>query len=154
MTQPETNTIEHSDVVCRINPLAAEKLMKILEMEAFHLSEEEAALVDFHHPPSFVQLALALDKENKLTILVIGLFLAAAYALKDSEIILHAVTVAAYGIAALITLWLIHGLLGARPTPVLATAGGPSLPVTSAAAPDAPEPEHEPPHEPPAPPAR
>ncbi|WLD11030.1 hypothetical protein [Planctellipticum variicoloris] len=90
--------------------------------------------------------------ENKLTILVIGLFLAAAYALKDSEIILHAVTVAAYGIAALIALWLIHGLLGARPTPVLATAGGPSLPVTSAAAPNEPEPEREPPQEPPSPP--
>jgi hypothetical protein len=46
--------------------------------------------------------------ENKLTILIVGAFLAAVYALKDPDLVQHGLAVAAYGLAAMVGLWLIH----------------------------------------------
>jgi hypothetical protein len=53
--------------------------------------------------------------ENKLTMLLVAAFLAAAYALKDADVVLHGLLVASYGLIAMAALWLIHGLFG-RPT--------------------------------------
>lgn len=67
---------------------------------------------------ALVLIALILRNtswENKLTLIVIGLFAACAYALKDQDLILHGVQVAAYGLAAMLAIWLIHGLLSGKP---------------------------------------
>jgi hypothetical protein len=54
--------------------------------------------------------------ENKLTLIVIGLFAASAYALSDYDVIFHGLQVASYGLAAMLAIWLIHGLLSWKPT--------------------------------------
>lgn len=49
--------------------------------------------------------------ENKLTVLLVAAFCAAAYALQDLDLVMHGVAVAAYGLIAMLALWLIHGVL-------------------------------------------
>jgi len=53
--------------------------------------------------------------ENKFTVLIVIGFAACAYALQDSDLVVHGLAVSAYGLAALAALWLIHGLLSLRP---------------------------------------
>jgi hypothetical protein len=65
--------------------------------------------------------------ENKLTILLVGAFLAAAYALKDPDAILHGLIVASYGLAALAALWIIHAIFG-RPRKLNGPASPPPPP--------------------------
>ena len=68
---------------------------------------------------ALVLIALILRNtswENKLTLVVIGLFAACAYALKDQDLIFHGIQVAAYGFAAMFAIWLIHGLLSWKPS--------------------------------------
>ncbi len=60
--------------------------------------------------------------ENKLTLVVVGLFAACAYALKDQDLIFHGVQVAVYGLAAMLAIWLIHGLLNWKVTATSGTA--------------------------------
>lgn len=54
--------------------------------------------------------------ENKLTILIVVVFCASAYALHDVDAVTHAVAVSAYGWAALLAIWLVHALLSRQPT--------------------------------------
>ncbi len=49
--------------------------------------------------------------ENKLTLLIVATFAAATYALKDVDLVIHGLAVAAYGLAALVAIWLVHCLL-------------------------------------------
>ena len=49
--------------------------------------------------------------ENKLTLLIVAAFAAATYALKDVDLVTHGLAVAAYGLAALVAIWLVHCLL-------------------------------------------
>lgn len=53
--------------------------------------------------------------DNKLTIVIIGLFAACAYALKDYDLILHGLQAASFGLVALLAIWLIHSLLKLSP---------------------------------------
>ncbi len=59
--------------------------------------------------------------ENKLTVLIVGAFAACAYALQDADLVIHALAVSAYGLAALVALWLVHALLSRRAATVAAT---------------------------------
>ena len=54
--------------------------------------------------------------ENKLTIVIIGLFAACAYALKDYDLILHGLQAASFGLVGMLAIWLIHALLNLGPT--------------------------------------
>ena len=74
--------------------------------------------------------------ENKLTLIVIGLFAACAYALKDQDVIFHGVQVAAYGLGAMLAIWLVHGLLSGK------ASGGETTPVPPPII-DPPQPEPE-----------
>ena len=70
---------------------------------------------------ALVLIALILRNtswENKLSLIVIGLFAACAYALKDQDLILHGVQVAVFGLAAMLAIWLIHGLLSWKPASI------------------------------------
>jgi hypothetical protein len=63
---------------------------------------------------SLVLIAVVLRNtswENKLTLLILAGFLAAAWATQDADLVLHGVAVACYGLAAMLALWLVHGLL-------------------------------------------
>jgi hypothetical protein len=67
---------------------------------------------------ALVLIALILRNtswENKLTLIVIALFAASAYALKDQDLIFHGVQVASLGLGAMLAIWLIHGLLSWKP---------------------------------------
>ena len=66
---------------------------------------------------SLVLIALVLrgtSWDNKLTILILAAFAAATYALTDADLIVHGLAVAAYGLAALLAIWLIHCLLSQK----------------------------------------
>ena len=68
---------------------------------------------------ALVLIALILRNtswDNKLTLLVLALFASCAYALKDHDLILNGLQVASYGLAALVAIWLIHGLLSLKPS--------------------------------------
>ena len=63
---------------------------------------------------ALVLIALVLRAtswENKLTLLIVAAFGAAAYALKDADLVTHGIAVAAYGLAAMLAIWLVHCLL-------------------------------------------
>ncbi len=63
---------------------------------------------------AIVLIALVLrgtSWENKLTLLIVAAFAAATYALKDVDLVTHGLAVAAYGLAALVAIWLVHCLL-------------------------------------------
>ncbi|WP_010583395.1 hypothetical protein [Schlesneria paludicola] len=60
---------------------------------------------------AFVLMGFVLRKtsiENKLTLVVVALFIASAYALRNFDFALHGLQVASYGVAAMIAIWLIH----------------------------------------------
>ena len=68
---------------------------------------------------ALVLIALILRNtswDNKLTLVVLGLFATCTYALKDHDLILNGLQVASYGLGALVAIWLIHGLLSLKPT--------------------------------------
>lgn len=78
--------------------------------------------------------------ENKLTLLIVAGFVAAAWALQDADLVIHALAVAAYGLAAMIALWIIHAILKYRPAtpafvqltpPVIPPPSGPSTTATT-----------------------
>ncbi|MEK6259071.1 MAG: hypothetical protein AABP62_10695 [Planctomycetota bacterium] len=76
--------------------------------------------------------------ENKLTLLIAAAFAAAAYALKDVDLIIHGLAVASYGLGALIAIWLVHCLLteqkrSAATVPLVTPAPPPVAPTPSAA---------------------
>ncbi len=48
--------------------------------------------------------------ENKLTLVLLGGFLAAVYALRDADLVAHGIGVASYGLIAMAALWLIQAL--------------------------------------------
>lgn len=63
---------------------------------------------------TLVVIALVLRNtswENKITLLILGAFVSCTYAMRDQDLIFHGLQVAAYGLGALIAIWLIHGLL-------------------------------------------
>ena len=67
---------------------------------------------------ALVLIALILRNtscDNKLTVLIVGLFATCAYALKDFDLVIHGLQAASYGLAALVAIWLIHGLLSLKP---------------------------------------
>lgn len=67
---------------------------------------------------ALVVIALILRKttwENKLTLIVVALFAACAYALKDHDVILHGLQAAAYGLVTGLVIWVLHGLLSQKP---------------------------------------
>ena len=82
---------------------------------------------------AIVLMALALRRtswENKLTLLIVAAFAAAAYALKDVDLIIHGLAVASYGLAALVAIWLIHCLLTEQKrTATLVALATPSAPL-------------------------
>ncbi|HUQ71440.1 MAG TPA: hypothetical protein VM165_18070, partial [Planctomycetaceae bacterium] len=49
--------------------------------------------------------------ENKLTLLILASFLAAVAALQDADLVIHGLAVSCYGLAAMLGIWLVHGLL-------------------------------------------
>ena len=76
---------------------------------------------------AIVLIAIVLRRtswENKLTLLIVAAFAAATYALKDVDLIIHGLAVAAYGLVALIAIWLVHCLLNEhkRSAPLVALA--------------------------------
>ena len=80
---------------------------------------------------ALVLIALLLRNtswDNKATLVVLGLFAACAYALKDHDLILHGLQVASYGLGALVAIWLIHGLLSLKPTLVSTDVSPPTTP--------------------------
>ena len=75
---------------------------------------------------SIVLISLILRRtswENKLTVVIVGLFATCAYALKDSDLILSGLNVAIYGLIAAFGIWLIHAFTKAKAK--MATAGAP-----------------------------
>lgn len=64
--------------------------------------------------------------ENKLTLVLLGGFLAAVYALRDADMVAHGIGVASYGLIAMAALWLIQALF--RRTDRGGAAGGGSPP--------------------------
>ena len=67
--------------------------------------------------------------ENKLTLLIVATFAAATYALKDADVVIHGLAIAAYGLAALIAIWLVHCLLTEQKrTETLVALATPSVP--------------------------
>ena len=80
---------------------------------------------------ALVLIALILRNtswDNKLTLLVLALFASCAYALKDHDLILNGLQVASYGLAALVAIWLIHGLLSLKPS-LISTVEPPPTPL-------------------------
>ena len=70
--------------------------------------------------------------ENKMTLVILGVFAASAYALKDHDLIFHGLQVAAYGLGALVAIWLIHGLLSWKGSGPSAPPAPPPLETTTA----------------------
>ena len=67
---------------------------------------------------ALVLIALILRNtswDNKLTVLVIGIFATCAYALKDYDLVFHGLQAASYGLVALVAIWLIHAVLTLAP---------------------------------------
>ena len=63
---------------------------------------------------AFVLIGLILRKtswENKLTLVIIGLFVASAYALKDYDLVLNGLNVAAFGLIGMLAIWMISGMM-------------------------------------------
>ncbi|MFO0916792.1 MAG: hypothetical protein U0872_00550 [Planctomycetaceae bacterium] len=100
----------------------------------------EAIEVQWWHLPFYtwiisgavVAMALVLrgtHLENKLTLLLIGAFLVAAYALTDQDTIVHGLAAASYGLVIAAAIWLVHGLTGRKspsaPTPPPASSEPP-----------------------------
>ncbi len=82
---------------------------------------------------ALVLIAVVLRKtswENKLTLVLLGGFLAAVYALRDADLVAHGVGVASYGLIAMAALWLIQALF--RRTDRGGNAGGGSPPIPPA----------------------
>ena len=52
--------------------------------------------------------------ENKLSLLLLGGFLAAVWALYDADRVQYGLAVASYGIVAMVAIWVIHELAGGR----------------------------------------
>jgi len=48
--------------------------------------------------------------ENKLTLLILVAFFAAVWALRDADLVMHGLAVSCYGLAAMVAIWLVHGL--------------------------------------------
>ncbi len=70
---------------------------------------------------ALVLIALILRKtswENKLTAVIVGLFAACTYALKDYDLVFHGLQAASFGLGTMIVIWLIHSLLSPRSTVV------------------------------------
>ena len=66
---------------------------------------------------AFVLIGFVLRKtsiENKLTLLVVALFLTSAYALRNFDFVLHGLQVAWYGMAAMLAIWLIHDVIASK----------------------------------------
>lgn len=66
---------------------------------------------------ALVLIALVLRPtgwENRLTVLIVVGFLAAAYALVDRELVIHGLATAVYGLVAMVAIWVISSLLGWR----------------------------------------
>lgn len=75
---------------------------------------------------ALVLIALVLRNtswENKLTLIIIGLFAASAYALKDQDLIIQGAQVAIYGLCAMLAIWLIHTVLSWKPAGGLVVTG-------------------------------
>lgn len=53
--------------------------------------------------------------ENKLTLGIVGVFLASAYALSDADLIWNGLLVARYGLLALLALWVVHAMFRRGP---------------------------------------
>jgi hypothetical protein len=66
--------------------------------------------------------------DNKLTLLFLVAFAAAAYALSDQDLILHGLAVAAYGLVIGAALWLVHGLTQKKAAAVATTPPPPPPP--------------------------
>lgn len=70
---------------------------------------------------ALILIALVLRRtsvENKLTALIVALFAASAYALRDYDFVLHWFTASFFGLIGVAAIWLIHGLIGTKsPTP-------------------------------------
>ncbi len=67
---------------------------------------------------AFVLIALILRNtswDNKLTIAIICMFAACTFALRDYDLVLHGLSAAAYGIVALVAIWLVHAVLMIKP---------------------------------------
>ena len=85
---------------------------------------------------AIVVIAVVLRRttwENKLTLLIVAAFGACAYALTDADLVIHALAISAYGLAVLISLWLVHALLAWRPTSGLVSITPASAPVNAPA---------------------
>jgi len=91
---------------------------------------------------AIVLIALVLRNtgcENKLTILFLAIFAAAAYALSNRDVIVYGLGVASYGLLIGAGLWFVHGLVGRKtmvcaPTPPASSpptppADGPTTPI-------------------------
>ena len=93
---------------------------------------------------AIVLIALVLrgtSWENKLTLLIVAAFAAATYALKDVDLVTHGLAVAAYGLAALVAIWLVHCLLTEQKrTASLVALSTPSTTSPSSAVAASPEP--------------
>lgn len=66
---------------------------------------------------ALILIALVLRKtstENKLTALIVALFAASAYALRDYDFVLHWFTASFFGLIGLAVIWVIHGLMGQK----------------------------------------
>lgn len=78
---------------------------------------------------ALVLIALILRNtswENKLTLIIIGLFAASAYAIKDHDLIFQGLQVASYGLCAMLGIWLVHTVLSWKPAATAAvTTPGP-----------------------------
>jgi hypothetical protein len=64
--------------------------------------------------------------ENKLTLILLGGFLAAVYALRDADLVAHGIGVASYGLVVMAALWLVQALF--RRTDRGGASGGGSPP--------------------------
>lgn len=84
---------------------------------------------------AIIVIALVLRNtswENKLTLLIVAVFCACAYALADADLVTHGLAVSIYGLVALVALWLVHGLLNLRPATPLVAISPAQAPVAAA----------------------
>ena len=69
---------------------------------------------------ALILIALVLRRtsiENKLTAIVVAVFAASAYALRDYDFVLHWLTASYFGLMGLVVIWVIHGLIGPKAAP-------------------------------------
>lgn len=65
---------------------------------------------------ALVLIALILRNtswENKLSLVILAIFAASAYALRDADLVLHGLAVATYGLIAMLALWVVRGVFAA-----------------------------------------